>query len=356
MRRLTIAEYESLLGRNPVEVDTAAIDALVRDKVVLVTGAGGSIGSELCRQACARGAGRVVLVDQSEDGLFNIHRELCNHYSDLRVDPRIGDVRDRRRMRAVFSEERPDIILHAAAYKHVPMMERSATEAFVNNVLGTRLVADLSAAYGADRFVLVSTDKAVTPASIMGATKHLAELYVRGLAQAGRTRFVAVRFGNVLGSVGSVVPIFLEQIADGGPVTVTHPDMVRYFMTIPEACGLVLRTSSMGVGGEVFVLDMGQPIRIVDLAHDLIRLCGADPDKIGVIYTGIRPGEKLTEHLTAQGGGCDPTDQPGIFVAGRASTHHGRLLAVIEEIRNAVEDGDDGLVRKLLLAENGLPT
>jgi FlaA1/EpsC-like NDP-sugar epimerase len=264
IREVAIAD---LLGRAPVQLDEAIVGAEIRSRVVLVTGAGGSIGSELCRQVCRFGPERLVLVERFENALFQIHRELAAAFPHVPIEPRIADVCDARRMEQLMEAARPELVLHAAAHKHVPMMEWNPGEAVKNNVGGTRIVADLAHRCGVQRFVLISTDKAVNPTSVMGATKRVAELYLQALASRSKTKFVTVRFGNVLDSAGSVIPIFREQIAKGGPITVTHPDMQRYFMTIPEASQLVLQAGAMGEGGEIFILDMGEPVGIVDLAR-----------------------------------------------------------------------------------------
>ena len=306
---------EDLLGRPPVRLDESSLSEALGGSHVLVTGAGGSIGSELCRQIARFRPMRLVLVDSSENNLFHIHRELANSFPAIELVPLVGSVTDEMRMREIFGEFRPQIILHAAAYKHVPMMEINPAQAVINNALGTRIVADLAHEFGAREFVLVSTDKAVRPRSVMGATKRAAEIYVQALASRSETRFITVRFGNVLGSAGSVVPIFKEQIACGGPVTITDPRMTRYFMTIPEACQLILQAARLGKGGEIFLLDMGEPVRILDLARDLISLSGLTPEvDIEIVVSGIRPGEKLTEELWSRSEGTLSTQHPSIFV------------------------------------------
>lgn len=321
LSRIRKVAIEDLLGREPVVLDEEAIASGVRGRVVMVTGAGGSIGAELCRQACRYGPAALVLVECTENNLFHVHRELLERHPELTVVPYLADVGDRDRMAAAFAAYRPAVVFHAAAHKHVPMMEWNPGEAIKNNVLGTRVVADLADRHGVAEFVMISTDKAVSPTSVMGATKRLAEIYVQSLSQASRTRFVAVRFGNVLGSAGSVIPIFQDQIANGGPVTVTHPDMKRYFMTIPESCQLVLQAASMGKGGEIFILDMGEPVSIVELAKDLITLSGFRPgDEIEIRFTGVRPGEKLFEELSTAEEHADKTRHPKIFV-GRIAPH-----------------------------------
>lgn len=324
---------EDLLGRDPVVLDGAALASFVRGRRVLVTGAGGSIGSELCRQLIAYGPSKLALVERSENALFQVDREVRRLSDDTEVVPYMADITDEARMRAVIAEHRPDVVLHAAAHKHVPMMERNVGEAIKNNVLGTKLVAELCDEYEVGSFVMVSTDKAVRPTSVMGTTKRIAEMYIQALSSRSSTRFVTVRFGNVLGSVGSVVPIFKEQIAGGGPVTVTHPDMQRYFMTIPEACQLVLQAASMGKGGEIFILDMGEPMKIVDLARDLIRLSGLKPDiDIPISFTGIRPGEKLFEEIATDGENAEKTTHPKIFVGRQESRRHDEMTHHLERL------------------------
>lgn len=304
---------EDLLRRAPVALDEAAIGEAVRGRVVMVTGAGGSIGSEICRQVSRFEPARLVLYEIAESHLFHIHRELVARHPGLEVVPLVGDVRDAGLVDATFARHTPDLVFHAAAYKHVPMMEWNPVQAITNNVRGTRVVAEAALRHEAGAFVLISTDKAVRPSSVMGASKRAAELVVRGLPPSNSTRFCCVRFGNVLGSEGSVVPIFKEQIARGGPVTVTHPDMKRYFMTIPEACQLVMQSAAMAEGGEVFILDMGEPVKIVDLARDLIRLSGLRPEAdIDIEFVGVRPGEKLFEELADVRLG--PTAHASIFV------------------------------------------
>jgi FlaA1/EpsC-like NDP-sugar epimerase len=315
LSRIREVAIEDLLGREPVQLDEEVVGASIRSRVVLVTGAGGSIGSELCRQVCRFGPARLVLVERYENALFEIHRELTNEFPQVPIDPRIADVCDATRMEQVFSEAKPELVFHAAAHKHVPMMEWNSGEAVKNNIGGTRTVADLSDRHAVQRFVLVSTDKAVNPTSIMGATKRVAEIYVQAMSGRSQTRFVTVRFGNVLGSAGSVIPIFREQIANGGPVMVTHPEMRRYFMTIPEASQLVMQAGAMGDGGEIFILDMGEPVKIVDLARDLITLSGLRPDEdIEIKFSGVRPGEKLFEELSTKAEHADKTKHPKIFI------------------------------------------
>ncbi len=298
-RRIPVRDIDidDLLGRDPVKLDLKGIGTLLRGERVLVTGAGGSIGAEICRQVLKHQPAELVLLGRGENRVFTTEQELRLMAGATRVFPVIADVTDRARMRGVFDQYRSTVVFHAAAHKHVPLMEANIGEAVKNNCLGTRTVADLADEFAAKAFVLISTDKAVNPTSIMGATKHLAERYVHALSVHSSTRFMVVRFGNVLGSAGSVVPLFQEQIRRGGPITVTDPRMRRFFMTIPEASMLVLQAAAIGKGGEIFVLDMGEPIRVVDLARDLIRLSGLPEDAIEITFTGMRPGEKLYEEL-----------------------------------------------------------
>ena len=307
---------EDILGRSPAQLDDMAIDAMVKGRTVLVTGAGGSIGSELCRQIAARSPARLIMVDQCEVLLYQTEQELIAAGAGALITPIVGDVTDVDRMREVFVRFQPRIVLHAAAHKHVPMMESQPSEALKTNVLGTAVVARLAAEHGTEKFVLISSDKAVNPTNVMGASKRLAERVVRKMqAEAGdKTCFIAVRFGNVLGSSGSVIPIFRRQIAEGGPVTVTHPDVKRYFMTIPEAVGLVLQSATLGHGGDILVLEMGQPLKIIDVARQLIELSGLRPDiDIEIRIIGLRAGEKLVEELQLAGEHYRPTEHPRIF-------------------------------------------
>jgi FlaA1/EpsC-like NDP-sugar epimerase len=309
-------QVEDVLGREPVEVDLETTAAYVKDATVLVTGAGGSIGSELCRQIARVRPQRLVLVDQGETPLFEIERELVDDRGFAASIPVLADCKSRTKMRQVFDRYRPDVVFHAAAYKHVPLMEANPLESVRNNALATRVVAEAAVEFGSTRFVLVSTDKAVNPKTVMGQSKALCEWIVEayGARDDVATRFVAVRFGNVLGSSGSVIPIFRKQIAKGGPVTVTHPEMTRYFMTIPEAASLVVQAGAIGGRGDVFVLDMGEPVRILDLAMQMIRLSGKDPEHdIDVEIVGTRPGEKLHEELWGEGEIAEPTVHPKIM-------------------------------------------
>jgi FlaA1/EpsC-like NDP-sugar epimerase len=314
--QLRAIELDDLLGRDPVQLDNEGLHALLTDKVVMVTGAGGSIGAELCRQIARFEPSRLLLYEQSEFSLYNIEQELQINQPDLECEYLIGDVCNEPRLDQVMGKYHPAVIFHAAAYKHVPLMEvQNAWQAVRNNVLGTWCVASAAQRHGVAKFVLISTDKAVNPTNVMGASKRLAEMVCQGLQQAEGTRFVMVRFGNVLGSNGSVIPKFREQIAKGGPVTVTHPEITRYFMSIPEAAQLVLQAGLMGKGGEIFVLEMGEPVRIVDLARELIRLSGLSEDDIKIKFTGLRPGEKLYEELLADSEHTLPTPHPKLRIA-----------------------------------------
>jgi FlaA1/EpsC-like NDP-sugar epimerase len=340
---------EDLLEREAVALDFDRIRARVAGKVLLITGAGGSIGSELVRQAASLGARQLVLLDRSENDLFKLGHELARKFPQLDYVPVVGDIQDVTLLREVFSTYRPHSVFHAAAYKHVPMMERNCFQAITNNIFGTYNVALLSRQYRVEDFVLISSDKAVNPTNIMGVTKRVAELIMQGLQDNG-TRFMAVRFGNVLGSNGSALPLFEEQIAAGGPVTVTHPDARRYFMTIPEAVQLVLQASSMGQGGEIFVLDMGKPVRILDLVRNLIRLSGLEPDRdIKIDFVGLRPGEKLFEELKLEGEDIRPTVHEKIRVlTGRKMTFE-QMSVWLEELSILVAGKNvHGLVTKLV--------
>ena len=317
VERLRDIEPEDLLGREPVVLDEASIGQTLKGKTVLITGAGGSIGSELCRQVARFAPRRLVLVELSEFNLYSIEQELTERFAGIELVRLIGDVKDLQHLRHIFSVWRPQVVFHAAAYKHVPLMEdHNAAAALRNNTLGTYHAALAAAEVGVERFVLISTDKAVNPANVMGATKRAAEMVISSLAtQHPQSQFMVVRFGNVLGSSGSVIPKFKEQIAKGGPVTVTHPDIIRYFMTIPEAARLVLQAAAIGESGQVLVLDMGEPVRIADLARDLIKMSGHTAEEIDIVFTGLRPGEKLFEELLADADATLPTSCAGLRVA-----------------------------------------
>jgi len=310
-------DINDLLGREAVKLDADVLVKFLKDRTVLVTGAGGSIGSEMCRQICPFEPAKLVLVEQAETPLFDIENELRGKFPDIPVVAVVCDIYDRERVMRVWELHKPQVVIHAAAHKHVPMMERNPCEAVKNNILGTRNVADASCKFGVGEFVTISTDKAVNPSSIMGASKRVAEIYTQALngSEGCRTQFKAVRFGNVLGSAGSVVPTFRRQIAAGGPVTVTHPEMTRYFMTIPEAAQLVLQAAAAGSGGQIFLLDMGEPVKIVDLARQMITLSGFRPGAdIDIVFSGMRPGEKLFEELRTAGEDIEPTVHPKVLI------------------------------------------
>lgn len=309
-------ELDDLLGRDPVMLDESGLKLWIRGRSILVTGAGGSIGSELCRQIARFGPARLVLYEHSEFALYRMEQEFAEQHPGIELKCVIGDIKNSARLDEALAAHRPQLLFHAAAYKHVPLMEEAnAWETIQNNVLGTWRVAEAAIAHGVEKFVLVSTDKTVNPTSVMGASKRLAEIVCQGLSARIPTRFVIVRFGNVLGSTGSVIPKFREQIARGGPITVTHPEITRYFMSIPEAAQLVLQAGYMGAGGEIFVLEMGEPVKIVDLARELIRLSGYGESDIGIEFTGLRPGEKLYEELLADGEQFLPTPHPKLRIA-----------------------------------------
>ncbi|HET7656704.1 MAG TPA: nucleoside-diphosphate sugar epimerase/dehydratase [Bacillales bacterium] len=326
-------EVEDLLGREPVKLDIDSISDGVKDKVVLVTGAGGSIGSEICRQLSYFKPKKIILLGHGENSIYSIELELKESFRETEIEfiPVIADLQDAEKMKTVMKRHRPDVVYHAAAHKHVPLMEWNPEEALKNNVRGTMNVAKAADLSGVEAFVMISSDKAVNPTSVMGATKRLAEMIVQHMDQVSSTRFVAVRFGNVLGSRGSVIPLFKKQIQRGGPVTVTHPDMVRYFMTIPEASRLVLQAGVLAKGGEIFVLDMGEPVKIVDLARNLIQLSGNDIEEIGIEFTGIRPGEKLFEELLNEAEIHDQQIYPHIYIGKTSDVY-------LEEIQELMDD------------------
>ncbi len=334
-------DINDLLGREAIELDLDLIETFLKDKTILVTGAGGSIGSEMCRQICQFEPALLLLIEQAENPLFYIERELNSKFGDIPIKAVICDIADKERVEGIFRKYKPQVVIHAAAHKHVPLMELNPGEAVKNNTLGTRIVADAADRFGSSNFVMISTDKAVNPTSIMGSTKRIAEMYIQDLNKTSDTYFVTVRFGNVLGSEGSVVPIFKKQIAEGGPVTVTHPEMKRYFMTIPEASQLVLQAATMGKGGEIFVLDMGEPVKIVDLARELITLSGFRPgEDIEVLYTGIRPGEKLFEELSIKGEDMQLTRHPKISIWENIPAVREELYAGIEELAELAKSGE----------------
>lgn len=338
LSRIRKVAIEDLLGREPVALDTKAIASFAGQRTVMVTGAGGSIGSELCRQLCRFGPKQLILVERSENALFHIHRELLRKWPEIDVVPCMADVTDAGRIGSIMAKHQPSAVFHAAAHKHVPLMESNPAEAIKNNVFGSMTVADAAHEHGCDAFVMVSTDKAVNPSSVMGATKRIAELYVQSVAERSSTRFVTVRFGNVLGSAGSVIPIFREQIARGGPVMVTHPDMRRYFMTIPEACQLVLQAGTIGASGDIMLLDMGEPVKIVDLARDLISLSGLrEGEDIEIEFSGTRPGEKLFEELATDAEHAEKTAHPKIFVGRTQRMDIARVRECTESLMGALE-------------------
>lgn len=344
-------QVEDLLGREQVQIETQEIESYVKDKVVLVTGGAGSIGSELCRQIVAFHPEILVVLDQDETGLFQLRQHLNLESSPLKLSVVVGDIQDETRIRSVFAHFQPQVVFHSAAYKHVSMMEENPGEAVRNNVLGTEVVAEAACLYGVERFVLISTDKAVNPTCIMGATKRLAEMVVQSISERNSCRFMAVRFGNVLGSRGSVVQIFREQIQRGGPVTVTHPEMRRYFMTPSEAAILVLQAGAIGKGGEVFVLDMGTPMAILDLAREMIQLAGLEPDKdIPIVFTQPYPGEKLFEDILTAEEGTSATKHRRIYIA---KTNNGakagrNLPEALEKLQALVNRGDGHAIIKAL--------
>lgn len=349
--KLREVEIEDLLGREPVKFDLDTIASYVTDKVVMVTGGGGSIGSELCRQLAAYQVKQLIIFDIYENNAYEIQQELKRNYPELDLVVLIGSVRNTHRMQSVFEKYKPQIVYHAAAHKHVPLMEDSPNEAIKNNVFGTLKTAKAAAKYDTEKFVLISTDKAVNPTNIMGASKRMCEMVIQAMAKETangkyKTEFAAVRFGNVLGSNGSVIPLFKKQIAEGGPVTVTHPDIIRYFMTIPEAVSLVLQAGGMATGGEIFVLDMGEPVKIVDLAKNLIKLSGYKPgEDIKIEYTGLRPGEKLYEELLMAEEGLQDTANTLIHIGKPIEFDEDAFMEQLDELKK-LADSDTDLIRE----------
>ena len=349
INQLREVSIEDLLGREPVSLDWEAIRLGVRGKCVLVTGAGGSIGSELCRQIAALDPAHLVLLDQSEFNLYSIERELRQAFPALELSMCLNDVVDRPAIEVIMRSLTPQLIFHAAAYKHVPMLEDKVREAVINNILGTRVMAELADRYGCESFVMISTDKAVNPANVMGASKRAAEIFCQNLNPRSSTRFITVRFGNVLGSAGSVVPLFRKQIEMGGPVTVTHHKITRYFMMVKEASQLILQSGAMGSGGEIFVLDMGEPIRISYLAEQMIRLSGKVPgEDIDILYTGLRPGEKLYEELFHEQEALQRTGHAKILLARHRDFDWQRLGNIMDSLRQACLEYDEARLRLLL--------
>jgi FlaA1/EpsC-like NDP-sugar epimerase len=338
---------EDLLGRDPVKLDRKAIRTELSGRCVLISGGGGSIGTELCRQVAKLDPSKLVLLENCEYNLFRVENELRQTFPDIELHPVLGDVADEVAVEHLYKTHKPDITYHAAAYKHVPMLESQVREAIQNNVCGTKVMALTADRHGCDAFVLISTDKAVNPANIMGASKRIAEIFCQNLNQRSKTRFITVRFGNVLGSAGSVVPLFKTQIENGGPVTVTHPEMERYFMTIPEACQLILQAESMGSGSEIYVLDMGEPVSITYLAEQLIRLSGNEPGRdIEIVYTGLRPGEKLFEELFHEKEQLAGTRHEKIFLATHRQIEWEQLCNTIREMETACKHYDEKALLK----------
>jgi FlaA1/EpsC-like NDP-sugar epimerase len=342
-------DINDLLGRETVELDLDLIEDYVKDKIILVTGAGGSIGSEMSRQVCNFAPKLLLLVEQAENPLFEIERELQKQFPQVPIKAIICNITDKIRVEEIFERYKPEVVIHSAAHKHVPLMELNPGEGIKNNVVGTQVVGDAADNHGSANFVMISTDKAVNPTSLMGSSKRVAEMYIQDLNRTSQTRFVTVRFGNVLGSNGSVVPIFKNQIARGGPVTVTHPEMKRYFMTIPEASQLVLQAAAMGKGGEIFVLDMGEAVKIVDLARELITLSGFRPgEDIEITYTGPRPGEKLFEELSIKGEDMQPTRHPKIGIWNNIPMDREKLRNSIKELVSTAQKQDyNEITRKI---------
>ncbi len=335
VQQIRRVDLNDLLGREPIHLDSKNIRNYIEGKRVLVTGAGGSIGSEICRQIVQYNPAKLILFENGETPLFMIEQELAQCYPNVHIVPVIGDVRNRSRVNVIFDQQLPQVVFHAAAYKHVPLMEINPAEAVNNNVQGTVLLADAADYYGVEKFVMVSTDKAVRPTNVMGTTKRIAEMYVQSLNKRSKTSFITTRFGNVLGSNGSVIPTFQQQIEAGGPVTVTHPEVTRFFMTIPEATQLVLQAGSMGQGGEVYLFDMGEPVKISTLAEEMIRLSGLIPyEDIDIVYVGLRPGEKLYEELLLADEGVLPTHHKKICIAQSTTPPHEQLVDQIVQLVN----------------------
>ncbi len=334
---------EDILGRQQIPLDTHSIDGMIKNKVVMVTGAGGSIGSELCKQIAAKSPSLLILLDHCEVQLFQIEQKIIRGEYGINIKPLVGSVADEKRMERIISKYHPQLIFHAAAHKHVPMMESQPSEALKNNTFGTWNIAELASKYGVEKFLLISTDKAINPTNVMGASKRLAEKAVQAIQnkEGNKTQFVAVRFGNVLGSSGSVIPTFKRQISEGGPVTVTHPEVTRYFMTIPEAVGLVLQCAAQAEGGEIFVLDMGEPVKVIDLARHMIRLSGYEPDvDIKIKIIGLRPGEKLYEELQHKNESLVKTANPRIFGFVAQPPSYDEMKTVVEEIKQTADRRD----------------
>lgn len=348
IQKIRSVDIEDLLGRDPIKLDIEEISSYLEGQVVLVTGGGGSIGSELCRQIAAFNPKQLIILDNYENNAYDIQNELLSKYPELNLVTIIANIREKHRIESIFKKYGPNVVFHAAAHKHVPLMEANPTEAIKNNVFGTLNVAECADKYNARKFVLVSTDKAVNPTNIMGATKRIAEMIIQAINKGSATDFVAVRFGNVLGSNGSVIPLFKKQIEQGGPVTVTHPEIIRYFMTVPEAVQLVMQAGAMAKGGEIFVLDMGEPVKIYDLARNLIRLSGFEPDEdIKIEFTGLRPGEKLYEELLLAEEGLASTKNNKIFIAQPVPTDLAALKKEIDCLKEIVITNAEDLINHI---------
>ncbi len=350
IKKIRDVDIEDLLGREPIKVNMEEMSGYIEERTVLVTGGGGSIGSELCRQIASFNPKHLIIVDNYENNAYAIQQELIRKYEGkLNLSTIIASIREYKRMDEIFNEYKPDVVFHAAAHKHVPLMENSPSEAIKNNIFGTLNVARLADAYKVKRMVLISTDKAVNPTNIMGATKRAAEMIIQTINKNSETEFVAVRFGNVLGSNGSVIPLFKKQIAEGGPVTITHPDIIRYFMTIPEAVQLVLQAGAMAKGGEIFILDMGEPVKIVDLANNLIRLSGFEPGvDIKIEYSGLRPGEKLYEELLMSEEGLTKTANSKIFIGKPVEFDSKKVMHNLEMLKKIVDNEDVELIDSVM--------
>lgn len=349
LRDLKEPRIEDLLAREPVSLDLKTIEDFIAHRIVLVTGAAGSIGSELSRQAAKFKPSKLLLLDQEETGIFNLSEELKEKFKGLSFSSIVANIQDKEKINYVFSKHRPDIVFHAAAYKHVPVMEEHCDEAVKNNIFGTATVAKAALLSGVEKFVFISTDKSINPTSVMGATKRVGEMICQALNEKNQTRFVSVRFGNVLDSRGNVISLFKRQIKRGGPVKITHPEMKRYFMTCPEACLLVMQAGSMGEGGKVFVLDMGKPVRIVDLAKEMIRLSGFEPDKdIPIVFTRARPGEKLFEEILTAEEGTIATHHHKIFTAKLSGVDEEKLNFALTNLKKAVQDSDGKKIKLVL--------
>ncbi len=356
IKQVRDVDIEDLLGREQIELDYNLMGSYIQDSVILVTGAGGSIGSELCRQIANIRPKTLIMLDNYENNLYAIQQELIRKYGDsINIIAVVASIREQKRMEKIFNQYRPEVVFHAAAHKHVPLMEGSPGEAIKNNIFGTLNVATLSSKYNVKRFLLISTDKAVNPTNVMGATKRAAEMIIQSLNEESGTEFVAVRFGNVLGSNGSVIPLFKKQIEEGGPVTVTHPNIIRYFMTIEEAVGLVIQAGGMAKGGEIFVLDMGEQVKILDLAKNLIRLSGFEPDvDIKIVFTGLRPGEKLYEELLMSEEGLLDTKHKKIFIGRPIDFDKHDLQKYLNELWHIVAEENDELMEQAM--KNLVPT